>query len=290
MSESTFFLAGITGRVGGAAAAQLLKDGHKVRALVRDPAKAANWSRQGVEIRQGDWNDAAVIAGALEGVAGAYLMMPPILTPKPGFPEAKAVIASFREALRQTPPPRLVLLSSIGSEQTSGLGLITSTHLMEDALDNQPFPVAIVRAGGFFENYAGALESSAASGVFYSLYQPVDRTAPMIATADIGKEVARLLTTTWTGKRIIELGSPTSPNDLAHAMSEAAGKPVKAQAVPRDRWAAALEAFMPPGTTGPYEEMVDGFNSGWIHFGVPGTEAVAGTVTASQFFAQLKKA
>ena len=76
-------------------------------------------------------------------------MMPPILAPSPGFPEARAVIASFQEALRRTPPPRLVLLSSIGSEQTSGLGLITTTHLMEEALGDLPFPTAFIRAGAF---------------------------------------------------------------------------------------------------------------------------------------------
>ena len=34
---------------------------------------------------------------------------------------------------------------------------------------------------------------------------------------------------------------------------------------------------------------MDGFNSGWIAFGVPGTEPVAGTTTAAQVFAQARK-
>ena len=78
--------------------------------------------------------------------------MPPIQTPSPDFREAKAVIASYVEALRQSPPPKLVALSSMGSEKTSGLGLITSTHLMEEALRDLPFPAAFVRAGSFYEN------------------------------------------------------------------------------------------------------------------------------------------
>ena len=114
-----FFVAGMTGNVGGAAARRLLAEGHAVRTLARDPQKAAAWAQQGVDVRQGDFNDPASVAAALEGVAGAFLMMPPMMAPAPGFPEAKAVIASFREALRQAPPPRLVLLSSIGSEQVA---------------------------------------------------------------------------------------------------------------------------------------------------------------------------
>ena len=291
MDNALFFVSGITGHVGGAAARRLQEEGHAVRTLARDPQKAAAWAQQGVDVRQGDFSDAASVAAALEGVAGAFLMMPPVMAPTPGYPEAKAVIASYQAALRQAPPPRLVLLSSIGSERSSGLGLITTTHLMEEALGDLPFPTAFVRAGSFLENAVGGLGPAASTGVYYSFYQPTDRAIPMIATADIGQEVAHLLTVGWEGQKIVELGSPVSPDDLARAMSEALGQPVKAQAVPRAQWAASLEAFgMAPGTTGLYEEMLDGVNSGWIAFGVPGTESVAGTTTAVQVFARAREA
>lgn len=290
MGNALFFVSGITGHVGGAAARKLLEAGHTVRTLARDPQKAAEWADKGVDIRQGDFLDPAAVAAALEGVAGAYLMMPPILVPSPGYLEAKAVIASFQEALQKAPPPRLVLLSSIGSEQSHGLGNITSTHLMEEALGDLPFPTALVRAGGFLENYTGGLGAAAAIGVYHSFFQPTDRPFPMIATADIGAEVARLLVGGWEGKKIVEIGSPVSADDLARAMGEVLGRPVQAQAIPRERWAATLEMFgLAPGTTGLYEEMLDGFNSGWIAFGIPGTEPVPGTTTPAQVFAQAGK-
>jgi uncharacterized protein YbjT (DUF2867 family) len=52
-----FFIAGITGRVGGAAARHLLAKGKQVRTLLRTPRKAQGFAEQGVEIRQGDLND-----------------------------------------------------------------------------------------------------------------------------------------------------------------------------------------------------------------------------------------
>ena len=291
MDSKLFFIAGITGHVGGAAAQRLLEKGHTVRTLARDPQKAAEWAQKGVDVRQGDFTDPAAVAAALEGVEGAYLMMPPIMVPSPDYSEAKTVIASFREALEHSPPPRLVLLSSFGSEQSSGLGGITATHLMEEALSGFPFPTAFVRGGSFLENYVGGLGGAAATGVFYSFFQPVDRAFPMIATADIGAEVARLLAEGWEGKKIVEIGSPVSANELAEAMGQALGRPVSAQAIPRERWAATLESFgLPPGRTNLYEEMMDGCNSGWIHFGVPGAEPVPGTTTPAQFFAEAVKA
>ena len=53
MSQSLFFVSGITGHVGGAAAGQLLEEGHAVRTLARDPRKTAEWSNKDVDVRQG---------------------------------------------------------------------------------------------------------------------------------------------------------------------------------------------------------------------------------------------
>jgi uncharacterized protein YbjT (DUF2867 family) len=282
------FVSGITGNVGGSVARHLLAGGQAVRALVRDPQKASQWSQKGVDVRQGDFNDAAAVAAAMTGVEGAFLMLPPLLAPAPGFPEAKAIIASYREALRQAPPPRLAVLSSIGSQQSSGLGLITTTHLLEEALHDLPMPLALIRAGSFMENYSYGLERVAASGILDSFQVPTNRPVPMIATEDIGKEIARLLVAGWQGRQIVELGTPYSPDDVARALSEVLGRPVQARPVPRDRWAAVFAAMgMAPGTTGPYEEMLDGINSGWIAFGQPGTERVAATVTPAEVFARV---
>jgi uncharacterized protein YbjT (DUF2867 family) len=77
-----FLVMGITGNVGGATARHLLAQGKKVRALVRDREKAAIWTDQGVELVDGDWNDAAAIERALEGVDGAFVMLPAIWAPR----------------------------------------------------------------------------------------------------------------------------------------------------------------------------------------------------------------
>lgn len=286
-----FLVTGITGNVGGAAARQLTKNGHAVRALARDPKKAAAWSAQGVDVRQGEFTEVSSLAEALQGAEGAYLMLPPLLSPSPGFPEAKAMIAAFREALGKAPPKRLVVLSSIGSQQTSKLGHITTTHLLEQGLSDLPCPTAFVRAGSFLENYSYALNVAAATGTFDTFLDPIDRRYPMIAAEDIGREVARLLTGNWSGKKVIELGSPMSARDLAGAMSEALGRPVEARSIPRDQWTGRLQAQgMQPNWIAMFEEMEDGFNSGWIGFGVPGTEPVAGTITATEFFTRIRRA
>ena len=126
-----YLVTGITGKVGGATAKHLLAQGKKVRALVRNRDRAANWSDQGVELVEGDWNDSAAIARALKGVEGAFVMLPSVWAPTPDYKEAKGVIANYVEALSKAAPPRVVALSSMGANRTSGLGLITALSVLE---------------------------------------------------------------------------------------------------------------------------------------------------------------
>ena len=286
-----YFVSGITGKIGGGAAQRLLDAGQEVRALARDAQKAADWTRKGVEVRVGDLTDATILASALEGVEGAFLIQPTPMGVTREFPEARALNASFVAALRQTPPPRLVVLSSVGSERTSGLGNITQTHLLETELKGVPFPTAWVRAGALLENNLGALKRAKETGWFDSFLQPTDRTFPMVATADVGAEIARLLIEGWDGEKIVEVGTMTSPDEIACALTQILETPVQARPIPRERWGQTLgQMGLPQDKIGNWEEMQDGFNSGWIHFGVPGTEAVRGTTSPAQVFAQAIKA
>ena len=137
-----FLVMGITGKVGGATAKHLLAHGKQVRALVRNREKAVNWANQGVELVDGDWNDSAAIEQALKGVEGAFVMLPAVWAPSPDYKEAKGVIANYVEALTKAPPPRVVALSSMGANRTSGLGMITALSLLVQGFRNLTSPIA----------------------------------------------------------------------------------------------------------------------------------------------------
>ena len=205
-------------------------------------------------------------------------MQPTPLGVSPGFPEATTLNAGIKEALRRSPPPRLVVLSAVGSEQASGRGNITQFHMLEETLSDVGFPIAFVRAGALIENFLASLGKAAESGVFDSSLQPVDRAFPMAAIQDMGAEVAHLLTAApWEGRRAVELGSRVTPYDIATAMSEALGREVVVRPIAREHWNAVLGAMnLTSDQAGNWAEMQDGFNSGWIDFDVPGAESVAG--------------
>jgi uncharacterized protein YbjT (DUF2867 family) len=281
---------GITGNVGGATARHLLAQGKKVRALVRDRAKAVNWANQGVALVDGDWNDSAAIERALKDVEGAFVMLPPVWAPSPDYREAKDVIAHYVEALTKAPPPRVVALSSMGANRTGGHGVITALSLLEQGLRDLPTPIAFGRAGGFFENFLFGLQA-ARGGTLPVFYNPTNRKSTMVATNDIGAEFASLLTgPVWSGQRIVEIGSMVSADEVAEQLGHVLNLDVKAFAIPRAGWAEALEQFgIPKGHSGPAEEMYEAVNAGWMDLGVEGTEHVAGTTSARDVFAAAQR-
>jgi NAD(P)H dehydrogenase (quinone) len=276
---------GITGQVGAAVAEQLLSAGEKVRAVVRNPEKAAAWKARGVELATADYEDAAGLEAAFRGADGVFAMIPPYFAPSPDLSEPKAAIAAVRTALDRARPAKAVYLSSIGAQQTSGIGLIAVLHLLEEAFSSLPIPAAFLRAGWFMENCAWDVAPARDQGKLFSYLQPLDHTFALVATTDIGRAGAETLRQKWTGNRTIEVAGPRrySPNDIAAAFASALGRKVEAVIVPRETWVSTFVAQgAPEDRTALRVEMIDAFNSGRIDFGVPGTESFAGTTDLKQ--------
>ncbi len=81
-----YAIMGITGQVGGAVAENLLKHGHKVRAVVRDAVKGRDWSARGCEVALATIENAASLAAAFRGKRKAsFLLVPPNFDPLPEF-------------------------------------------------------------------------------------------------------------------------------------------------------------------------------------------------------------
>jgi NAD(P)H dehydrogenase (quinone) len=288
-----FAIMGITGNVGGAVAENLLAAGKRVRGVVRNPEKARAWADRGVELAQAAYDDPTALAKAFTGAEGVFAMIPPDFAPAPGLPDQKRTIAAIRQALEQAKPGKAVFLSSIGSEQSSGLGLITSTHLMEQATRTLPIPVAYLRAGSFMENWLGAIDHIRTTGQMPFFYGPLARKFPLVASQDIGEAGATVLQESWTGERVLEVNGPQGGTDLlevAAAFGGALGREVTAVQLPEAAWQSVLENMgMPADRTGLYMEMAKSFNSGWIHFGNAGTEAFHGKTTIEAFVQRLAK-
>lgn len=261
-----YAITGITGKVGGAVARALLSQGQPVRAVVRDAAKGRVWSELGCEVAMAEMEDAEALTRAFAGAAGVFVLPPPNFDPAPGFPEARAVVSAVRQALVAARPARVVCLSTVGAQATQS-NLLSQRTLMEEALAVLPLPITFLRPAWFLDNLGWDIAQAREQGVLSSFLQPLDRAVPMVATADVGRVAADLLVHDGAIEPIVELEGPerVSPDAIAAALSKALGRPVHAEAVPRETWGALFRA---QGTQDPMPriQMLDGFNEGWIAF------------------------
>jgi uncharacterized protein YbjT (DUF2867 family) len=282
-----YTIMGVTGKVGGAAARALLAEGRQLRVVVRDRAKGERWAARGCEIAVADLDNADALAAAFRGAEAAFVMLPPIFDPSSGLPEAGALIATLCEALKNGAPKRIVALSTIGADAEQP-NLLSQLGLLERSLSTLPLPVAFLRAAWFMENAALDVADARDTGLIASYLQPLDRAMPMVATVDIGRRIAKLLGENWSGVRMEEIEAATrvTPNAIAAAFAKALGKPVKAAAVPREKWETI---FRGQGMANPLPrmQMLDGFNEGWIEFRDKGALARKGAVSIDEVVAAL---
>lgn len=272
-----FAITGITGKVGGGVARNLLAQGHKVKAIVRNAEKAQPWIAQGCEVAIASVEDAAALTAAFRGTEGVFLMTPPDYDPEPGFPQTHQAAAAIQHAIEAGRPGKVVFLSTVGA-QVAELNLLNNSTITEEMLRTTSAPVALLRAAWFMENAVWDVEA-ARKGAIQSFLQPLDHSIPMVATADIAQTATDLLREHWNGVRVVELEGPRpySARDLAAAFSAVLGTPVLTDVVARNTWEAL---FREQGMKNPLPRMrmLDGFNQGWIDFERQGAEHRTGTV------------
>ena len=274
-----YAITGITGNVGGSVAHHLLAAGRSVRAVMRDAGKGNVWAERGCEITQADISDAASLTSAFKSAEGVFVLVPPNFDPAPGFPEARATAASLKSALERADPGRVVYLSTIGAQARES-NLLTQHSIIEQVLGELQMPITFLRPAWFMENFRWDVAAARESGSIMSFLQPLDKPVPMVATADIGREAAKLLQESWTGRRVVELEGPrrVTPDEVAHTFAEVLDRRVSIDAIPRETWE---RLFRSQGMNNPTPRirMLDGFNDGWIEFENGGAGSRKGEVT-----------
>jgi hypothetical protein len=101
-----YAITGVTGKVGGELARNLLAAGQRVRAIVRNASKDEEWAALGCEVALANMEDSLALADAFAGATATFILPPPEFDPEPGYPEARAVIDGVVEALTKARPAR----------------------------------------------------------------------------------------------------------------------------------------------------------------------------------------
>ncbi len=258
-----YVIAGATGKVGSVAASELLANGKPVRVIVRDSAKGEHFKQQGAEVAVGTLDDVGFLSGALKGADAAFLLVPPNFATDDFPAYQRALVDTIGKAVEVSAVPHVVALSSMGADQEAGLGPIVGLNYFERRLGETGTKLTTLRPGFFMENVASSLEPARHQGI-YASFMPQDLPMQMIATRDIGAEVARALLTPPASSQVVDMVGPAySAVDAANQIGERLGKELQIVTIPPEGW---VEALTQSGITRHfaelYAEMYTGFSKG----------------------------
>ncbi|HEY3592458.1 MAG TPA: NmrA family NAD(P)-binding protein, partial [Polyangiaceae bacterium] len=269
-------ITGASGHTGSVAAKTLLAAGKKVRAVVRNANKGKELAALGAEVFVADMTDQAALAKAFAGAEAVYLLSPPDMGAKDFVAERKALTEKQVNTVKNAKVPHVVLLSSVGAHQSEGTGPILTTHNFEQQLRASGVPSTFVRAAYFVENWAAVLHPLKQDGVLPT-FIPADKTIPMVATADIGTQIAQALLDGPRDVRVIELAGPVdaSPKDVAGLFAKILGKPVNLAEAPVSAVVPTFTSFgISQNIAELFQQMYEGVISGRVTFS--GAELVRG--------------
>ncbi len=224
-----------SGQLGRLVVEALLAAGERPVAIVRDPRKVADLAERGADVRQASYDDPAALDAALAGVDRVLLI---------SGTEFGKRITQHTNVLRAAERAGVELLAytSIPRADSNPMVLAAEHRGTEEVLASGSVPTVLLRNSWYWENYGGAVAQAAQSGVLYGAM--ADGRVSGAARADYAEAAARVLTGAGHEGRIYELGGDEALTgaDIAAAVTEATGTPVRYADLAKDDYAAALRA------------------------------------------------
>ena len=205
-------VAGATGFVGSNLIPALLEDGHRVRCLSRDPARARGRLPAEAEIVKGDVRDEPSLSAAMAGVDGAYYLVHSMEGSEFDFEERDRDGARrFAAAAERAGLRRIVFLGGLGDEASQLSAHLRSRQEVGALLRSSRTPVTELRAG---------LIIGPGSASYVMLQQLVERLPIMItprwvgtrtqpiAIGDVVRYLVAALDVDCTESAVYEIGGP----------------------------------------------------------------------------------
>lgn len=229
---------GASGQLGGHILDELLARGVKgadIVALSRSPEKLQRFADKGVQLRKGDFDDAAGLVGAFKGIDRLLVIPASDLRPGIRLPQHKRAI----DAAKQAGVKHLVYISTVGAHR--GQDLFTTHVETELAVFASGLPWTILRMGMYFDNlWMGTLQYALSAGV-YAATAPTP--AANVARSDVAAAAAALAAANGHDGYVYQATGPASqtPAEIAATIGNVFGRKVEPVAVSQDQFNAALK-------------------------------------------------
>lgn len=216
---------GATGTVSSSIIASLRGTAHRVVALVRNPQKADDLRKSGVEVRVGDLEQPWTLGSAFDGIDTVWMLAPP-------GPRAPEQCSNALHAARKAGVRHIVRMSAFGAAHDAP-AINGRLHALSDAeLIASGIDYTIVKPHFFMQNLLMTAPGIARDGVLY--FAMAEARLAAIDTRDVADFAVCVLTTRGHEGREYTVTGPSSisMHDVAAAVASTIGRAVRYQPVP----------------------------------------------------------
>jgi NAD(P)H dehydrogenase (quinone) len=231
MADTRFLITGATGATGGAAAAQLLDKGQKVRAFVhREDERSETLRKRGAEVVVGDLLDFDAVREVLKGVDRAYFVYPI----RPGLVQATA---QFAQSAIEAGVEAIVNMSQVSARSDAKSHSARDHWLAEQVFDWSGLNVAHIRPT-YFAEWLLYLAPMIRQGVMYAPFT-TGRHAP-IAGEDQARVIIGILENPEPHQgKVYPLYGPVelTHDEIAEIVGRVLGRTITYQSMPIEKWA-----------------------------------------------------
>ena len=228
---------GAGGKTGRAVMRQLAAKGALVRAFVRRPEQRAEAGELGAgEVVVGDLRSREAVAAAVDGVASIYHICPNVHPDEPGIGR-RVVSAALAAGVER------FVYHSVLHPQIEAMPHHWAKMRVEELMFQSGLDATILQPAPYMQNVLGQWPSITGRAV-YAVPYDLETRVVMVDLDDVAGAAARVLTEVGHSGATYELCGPELPDahEIAAVLTRRLGKPVRAEAVPRRRWAADARA------------------------------------------------
>jgi uncharacterized protein YbjT (DUF2867 family) len=189
-----YVVTGAAGHVSKPLTELLLKKGHNVTVVGRNPRNLEGLVKLGARAAIGDMADVPFLTKTFRGADGIYLMLPPMWDSNDQKKQSVQYAENFSTAIRANGVKNVVFLSSYGAHRLDDAGAISGCGRAEIVLNElDGVNVLSLRAGYFYSNLLLSLDLVKTAGHMGNMFSIPDGTFTVVDPNDIARAAAEAL-------------------------------------------------------------------------------------------------
>ncbi|KAF5975366.1 hypothetical protein FBULB1_7384 [Fusarium bulbicola] len=231
-----------------------------IRAVYRDTSKAPPefLKHSNFEAIKGDIGDGDSLN--FTGSITVFYIPPPTYDGTDTGDWATRAGTNVKKALQKANIQRLLILSAIGAQNSSGIGVLRVNYISDELLKDSVPEVSIVRPTYFHEDWAHLLDAAKEeTPTIYSWIAPIDYKIPLVGLKDVAENCADALLaeTAKPSPHYFNVFGPRAYGslDLKQAVEEITGKKYELKLVEKDQLLDYWKQIVPEYYAEEFKEM-----------------------------------